>query len=107
MDPSPCHAHFHNAWPVNFNYALASFETSISFVRELAELAVSGKRQPTVAFTSSLGTLAWAAAADWVEEGPIESFEVSVGSGYGESKRVAEEVSQSREWYSSSIVHIH
>jgi nucleoside-diphosphate-sugar epimerase len=82
----------HSAWPVNFNYTLASFETAISFVRELAGLAASSKQTPTIVFMSSVATLARAPAFDWVEEAPIEGLEVSVGSGYGESKRVAEEV---------------
>jgi nucleoside-diphosphate-sugar epimerase len=80
---------------VNFNYTLASFESAVSFVRELADFAISGTRQPTISFTSSVATLARAPAPDWVEEAPIDRLDVSVGSGYGESKRVAEEVSQS------------
>jgi thioester reductase-like protein len=95
----------HTAWPVNFKYAFGLFESAISFVRELAGLAISStrKRLPTISFMSTVATLLRAPVPDWVEEAPIEGLEVAVGTGYGQAKRVAEEVCQCQsvasQWY--------
>jgi hypothetical protein len=49
-------------------------------------------------------TLLHAPGPDWVEEAPVEGLEVSVGTGYAESKRVAEEVRSCSVLLSSSLL---
>lgn len=90
----------HLSYPVNFNLTLASFEPSIQFTQSLLELTAqvnSAKpdQKPNFVFASSVATLAnYPGPKDeWV---PEESVELSscLGGGYGESKRVCEDVSR-------------
>lgn len=82
-----------NAWAVNFNKALSSFDHSIASVRHLVEFAHLSPVRPSIFFTSSVGT-----ARKWAEAGnpgPVPEKIVSdVGAveegGYPESKYVAE-----------------
>ncbi|PIL27162.1 hypothetical protein GSI_10304 [Ganoderma sinense ZZ0214-1] len=64
----------HNAWQVNFNLRISSFEGNLQGVRHLLELALSSPYEvpPKVMFVSSIGVL--------------------TSRGYSESKWVAEEV---------------
>ncbi|KAF9556700.1 acetyl-CoA synthetase-like protein [Agrocybe pediades] len=77
----------HNAWPVNFNLSLSSFEPSIHGLRNLIELALSSSqlRPPTLIFVSSiaLGT-----------QSKRLSPELASHSGYVKSKWVSEQILQ-------------
>ncbi|TFY68026.1 hypothetical protein EVJ58_g1265 [Rhodofomes roseus] len=79
----------HNAWRVDFNVSLTSFESNIKGLRGLVDFALSsGMHQPPrLTFMSSIGVLRDSSH----EEGHIEP-EVAAGSGYSESKWVAEEM---------------
>jgi len=84
----------HNAWRLDFNLSVLSFESHIASTRNLVDLALSvqGPRPANVLFTSSISTL-----TSWHEPHPVPEEElndpsIAVGTGYGESKWVAEQV---------------
>ncbi|EGO00041.1 hypothetical protein SERLA73DRAFT_122132 [Serpula lacrymans var. lacrymans S7.3] len=83
----------HNAWRLDFNLALSSFEPNIQGTRQLIDLALSSSHpsNPRFLFTSSI-----ASAQGWdqrkgafPEEVQLDAS-VAVGSGYGESKYISE-----------------
>ncbi|KAF8200271.1 hypothetical protein BJ912DRAFT_921743 [Pholiota molesta] len=65
----------HNAWPVDFNLALKSFEANIKGLRTLIDFALSSPLQtpPTLIYTSTIA-------------------KVAIGTGYTESKWVSEQI---------------
>ncbi|KAI0758562.1 male sterility protein-domain-containing protein [Trametes elegans] len=86
----------HNAWKVDFNLSLPSFEVDIQGARNLVDLAISSpfKQAPTVLFVSSIGVF-------MNYHGPSPAPEVSLddpvspyGTGYSEGKWVTEHVLQ-------------
>ncbi|KAH8779796.1 nonribosomal peptide synthetase [Diaporthe sp. PMI_573] len=81
----------HNAWPVNFNIPIESFEPSLAGVRHVADLAASAARRVEVTFISSIAVAdRWDPAthgADKVPERRLEDFALPNG-GYGRSKAV-------------------
>ncbi|KAG5729986.1 Linear gramicidin synthase subunit D [Termitomyces sp. T112] len=83
----------HNAWRVDFNVAISSMEPLIAGTRRLIDLALSSPRSkpPRFLFTSSIGVV-----RNWkdgpVPEAPILDAKFALGSGYPESKWVAERI---------------
>ncbi|KAJ6473849.1 putative aminoadipate reductase [Mycena sanguinolenta] len=82
----------HNAWTVDFNMVLASFEPHIQGTRHLIDLARSSPNCPRFVFTSSI-----ASAQSWdFSKGPCPEELLSDGTnaigGYGQSKYVAEQI---------------
>ena len=84
----------HNAWKVDFNHALESFEPShIQGVRNLIDLSIQSSRHPHIVFISSISSV-----GNWkrvhqdepVSETPVSNHLVSQDMGYGESKHVSE-----------------
>lgn len=85
----------HNAWRLDFNLSVTSFESHIQGTRHLIDLALSSPKASSIRFifTSSVGTLFnWPDRALAAPEEPITDPRISVGTGYGESKYVAEKV---------------
>ena len=84
-------------WQVDFNLALASFEPHIAGVRNLIRLAVDAKAhgiRAQIFFTSSVGVANNIGThVSLIPEAPITDLAVA-GSGYGESKLVAERLLQ-------------
>lgn len=86
----------HNAWRLDFNLSLASFESHVKGSRVLIDLARSSRHSSLVRFlfTSSIGsTQSW----DAKTQGPypeevVMDAKYAVGGGYGESKYVTERV---------------
>jgi nucleoside-diphosphate-sugar epimerase len=86
----------HNAWSLDFNLALSAFEPHVQATRRLLDLVFDSRRasKARLLFTSSI-----AAVQGWDKTKgscPEESFDdpnVAVGTGYGASKYVAEQVS--------------
>lgn len=77
----------HNAWPVNFNIPIESFEPSLAGVRNIADLAASAARRVAVTFISSIAVAdRWEGAAK-VPERRLEDLALPNG-GYGRSKAV-------------------
>jgi len=82
----------HNAWRVDFNLALSSFEPAIRGVRYMIDLALKSPHSspPRVMFTSSIGNVkAWSDISP-VPEAPVTDLSLINTSGYSESKWVSE-----------------
>ncbi|PBK97000.1 acetyl-CoA synthetase-like protein [Armillaria gallica] len=79
----------HTAWRVDFNLSLSSFESNICGLRNLIDLAL--KTQGRLVFTSSIGVFVNASEDNSLLESPIAP-EMALGTGYGESKWVSEEL---------------
>ncbi|PBK78299.1 acetyl-CoA synthetase-like protein [Armillaria solidipes] len=79
----------HTAWRVDFNLSLSSFESNIRGLRNLIDLAL--KTQGRLIFTSSIGVFVNASEDNSLLESPIAP-EMALGTGYGESKWVSEEL---------------
>ncbi|EKM57056.1 uncharacterized protein PHACADRAFT_208208 [Phanerochaete carnosa HHB-10118-sp] len=81
----------HNAWRVDFNLSLPSFETHVSGTRRLIDFCASSECSARLIFVSSVS-----AAQDWdvskgpVPEEPLSDPALSVSTGYGSSKFVGE-----------------
>ena len=82
----------HNAWPVNFNLPLSSFEPQLEACCQLLAFARSAPNFKEFMFLSSVGV-----ANDWashfeedVPEQPIENTRVAEQMGYAQSKLLAE-----------------
>ncbi|GJJ05919.1 putative NRPS-like protein biosynthetic cluster [Clathrus columnatus] len=84
----------HNAWNVNFNISLASFEPAIRGVRNLINFALSSpySTPPRLLFTSSVGTIKKWANIPPIKEEPFYDISLLQTSGYGESKWVSERI---------------
>ncbi|KAI0746343.1 acetyl-CoA synthetase-like protein [Daedaleopsis nitida] len=83
----------HNAWQVNFNMSLSSFEADLKGIRNLINLAIRSPyaTPPKVMFVSSIGAVGNYRAHSLVPEVPVKPS-VALGSGYPESKWVAEKL---------------
>jgi thioester reductase-like protein/aryl carrier-like protein len=86
----------HNAWPVNFNLPLSSFEPQLEACCQLMAFARSAPNFKDLMFLSSVGV-----ANDWsshfegdVPEQPIENDSVAEEMGYAQSKLLAEQLLQ-------------
>ncbi|KAI1775877.1 acetyl-CoA synthetase-like protein [Hypoxylon cercidicola] len=78
----------HNAWPVNFNMPVESFEPHIRSVRNVADFASTSSKRVAVVFISSIGTVDhWGSNAGPVPEARLEDFTMA-GMGYGRSKMI-------------------
>ncbi|KAI0769291.1 acetyl-CoA synthetase-like protein [Trametes elegans] len=85
----------HNAWRVDFNVTLPSFEPLVAGTRSLLDLALSSPIPggPRVLFVGSIAAAAnYSVAGTPVPESLDLGPEVAVGQGYGESKWVTEQV---------------
>ena len=84
----------HNAWKVDFNQTLESFQSQIRGVRNLVDLSIDSPRQPQIIFVSSVTSV-----ERWnipnkspVPETPLDSCDLASETGYGESKHIAEQI---------------
>ncbi|PLB54119.1 NRPS-like enzyme [Aspergillus steynii IBT 23096] len=85
----------HNAWKVNFNHPLESFENPhIKGLYEFVKFSIDSKYRAHVSFVSSVSTI-----GGWTEqmgpevpELPIEDPAAALEQGYGESKHVSERI---------------
>ncbi|EPQ57834.1 acetyl-CoA synthetase-like protein [Gloeophyllum trabeum ATCC 11539] len=85
----------HNAWRVDFNLALPSFDPNIRATRGLIDFALTSKHgaQVKFVFTSSITVAqAWDAAKGPFPEEIIPKPDAAIGGGYGEGKYVVERV---------------
>lgn len=85
----------HNAWRLDFNLSIMSFESNIKGTRHLVNLALASPHASAVRFIfiSSVGTLqGWKDASVPVPEVPINDPGIAISNGYGESKYVTEKV---------------
>lgn len=86
----------HNAWPVNFNLSLPSFEPHIGGAVNLVNLAQSSERavKPTVFFSSSVSTVQGGKffEARTCPEDFMTEAGTAAGMGYGRSKWCVEKI---------------
>ena len=85
----------HNAWRLDFNLALSSFEPNVRGMRQLIDLARASNRivKPRFMFTSSVASVqGWEKDQCVFPEEVQFNSSVGVGSGYGASKYVSERV---------------
>ncbi|KAH8895924.1 L-aminoadipate-semialdehyde dehydrogenase [Thozetella sp. PMI_491] len=80
----------HNAWPVNFNWGLASFEPHIAGVRNLVEFALNSRCRASIFFISSIGATMGLDTDGKVPEAVIRDLSYGTESGYAGSKLVSE-----------------
>lgn len=81
----------HNAWPVNFNIPIESFEPFLAGVRHIGDLAATADRRVAVTFISSIAIAdRWRPEVHGADKIPERRFEdMSLpGGGYGRSKMV-------------------
>ncbi|KAG6878148.1 hypothetical protein C0993_011566 [Termitomyces sp. T159_Od127] len=85
----------HNAWRLDFNISLESYEPNIQGIRHLVDLIRSGPRplDARFLFVSSIGAVQnWDRSKGLVPEDAFEDVSVALGGGYGEAKHVAERI---------------
>ncbi|KAL4988612.1 hypothetical protein BDW68DRAFT_158654 [Aspergillus falconensis] len=85
----------HNGWTVNFNHPVESFESQIRGVRHLIDFSINSRYTAHVAFVSSVSTIGNWKPTDTetsVPEAPMETSDVVLEQGYGESKHVSERI---------------
>lgn len=83
----------HNAWKVNFNHPVESFEDPhLKSVHEFVNFSLSSRYTAHLAFISSISTVGgWhPSMGDSIPEVPMETPDMVLQQGYGESKHVAE-----------------
>ena len=81
----------HNAWAVDFNQTLESFEkTHIAGVRRCVDFSLASICNAHLVFISSIAGVANWSAKEAVPEQIFEDHSLPAQSGYGESKHVAE-----------------
>ncbi|KAF9042789.1 acetyl-CoA synthetase-like protein [Hymenopellis radicata] len=83
----------HNSWSLNFGTTLASLEPLIAGTRRLIDFALSSDQAvpPKLVFVSTLTFLNWPSGTT-VPEGPNERPSTALGTGYTESKWIAESI---------------
>ncbi|RPD58184.1 acetyl-CoA synthetase-like protein [Lentinus tigrinus ALCF2SS1-7] len=86
----------HNAWKVDFNLSISSFDVDIQGTRNLVDLALGSPYTvpPTIIFVSSVGIFTNCKLPAPVPEVPIHDPESPYGIGYSEAKWVAEHILQ-------------
>ncbi|KAI1299559.1 hypothetical protein F5Y03DRAFT_248114 [Xylaria venustula] len=78
----------HNAWPVNFNIPVQSFEPHLRSVRNIGDFATQSTKRVAVVFISSIGTGdRWDGSKGALPEARSEDLTLPSG-GYGRSKQV-------------------
>ncbi|KAJ7045268.1 male sterility protein-domain-containing protein [Mycena alexandri] len=85
----------HNAWMLDFNKTMSSFEPHVKGTRNLIDLARQGANNSGVRFmfTSSVGTgLGWDSNRGPFPEELQLTADAAIGSGYSESKCVSERI---------------
>ncbi|KAH8665697.1 putative NRPS-like enzyme [Tricladium varicosporioides] len=91
-----CNIIVHNAWRVDFNLTLDSFEDNLQSVKHLINLSVTSPLRPRIAFISSISTTGvWApkgSPQQIIREHVTEDLSATMDIGYAESKQVAEQV---------------
>ena len=86
----------HNAWTVNFNLPLQSYEGQIAGVRRLIDVCAAVDHPVKLLVTSSIGVAnGWDPADGPVPESPLDDANAASSTGYTASKFVVEKVSKS------------
>ena len=79
----------HNAWQVNFNLSLESFDPHIRGVRHLVDFSARSHHNAHIFFTSSVSAVMNLPSSTILEQ-VYEDVDVAASGGYPESKHIAE-----------------
>lgn len=79
----------HNAWPVDFNQSIASFEPHLRGVRHLIDFAAAATKRIPITFVSSVSTVDQWTESALIPEQPLSDFTHASQMGYGQSKLAA------------------
>lgn len=84
----------HNAWRMDFNISVDSFQDQIQAVRRLVDFCTHSTHHAHFYFMSSIGAIGEWKRSDGstVPEVPFESCDVALRQGYGEAKHVCERI---------------
>ncbi|KAI9808850.1 MAG: putative NRPS-like protein biosynthetic cluster [Pycnora praestabilis] len=84
----------HNAWKVNFNHRLESFDVHIRTVRNFIDWSLESSRHPHIHFISSISSVgSWSGHHEGpIPESPAIDYSIAQRLGYGESKHVSERI---------------
>ncbi|KAI0062574.1 acetyl-CoA synthetase-like protein [Artomyces pyxidatus] len=84
----------HNAWRINLNLSLMSFEEGIAGVRALVDFSLKSTLPlpPRLLFVSSIGVLINFDNSGYVKEDILANPVTAVGTGYSESKWISERI---------------
>lgn len=81
----------HNAWRLDFNLSLKSFEDPhLKSIRTMVDLSAKSKKNARIVFVSSISSMI--GSGSYVAESPPEAYSNALNLGYAESKCVAEMV---------------
>ncbi|KAL8999600.1 MAG: hypothetical protein Q9169_001560 [Polycauliona sp. 2 TL-2023] len=81
----------HNAWEVNFNLSLRSFESHLSGVQQFIEFSQTSAKRAHILFISTVGTvLDHTTDQPQIAETPMKDWSSAQASGYPQSKLIAE-----------------
>ena len=80
----------HCAWPVDFNLSLQSFLPQLQGLRALIDFAASLEHPKSIFFISSIASVGNWSTPEPVPETPLWDFSLPLGTGYAESKFLAE-----------------
>ena len=76
----------HNAWPVNFNLTIASFEPHLCGTRHLVEFSAQARKTVPITFVSSVSTVEhWPNPDTPIPETALSDWSLTA-TGYGQSK---------------------
>ncbi|KAL7929202.1 hypothetical protein V8C35DRAFT_331874 [Trichoderma chlorosporum] len=78
----------HNAWPVNFNISVKSFEPSIYGVRQLVDFSNKAAKKVPIIFISSISTVSGWTSPEPIPEHRLDDLTLP-RMGYGQSKFAA------------------
>ena len=91
-----CDLVLHNAWKVDFNQTLSSFEDNIRSVLNFIAFSAGSPRRPRIVFISSLSSVGpWVRsgqASRTVPEDTVLDLDTALDMGYSESKKIAERI---------------
>ncbi|KAJ5711092.1 acetyl-CoA synthetase-like protein [Penicillium malachiteum] len=79
----------HNAWPVDFNQSIASFEPHLAGVRHLIDFAAGATKRIPITFVSSVSTVEQWPEPTLIPEQSLSDFTQASQMGYGQSKLAA------------------
>ncbi|KAF8597331.1 acetyl-CoA synthetase-like protein [Ceratobasidium sp. AG-I] len=85
----------HNAWQVDFNLSLPSFEPSICGARNLLDLALAADPHPRFVFISSVSAAGFVSVGRQLSEISLAPQDAATSIGYGQSKFVTEKLIES------------
>lgn len=98
----------HNAWTVNFNHSLLTFEPQIAAVRRVIDILASLNRPARLLFTSSVGTASgWDPSRGPVPEQPLDDPDSATHTGYAASKYVVEQVRSMHVGFAHGLTAVH